>query len=38
MAQAPAKRRKRDQDGKFFLYVFFHSVWSAVFSLFDDND
>lgn len=38
MAQAPARRKNRDQEGKFFLYVFFHSVWSAVFSMFDDND
>ncbi|AMO43102.1 hypothetical protein R1080702_093 [Cyanophage S-RIM32] len=38
MAQAPAKRRKdRDQDSKFFLYVAFHSVLTAVFGLFKDD-
>ena len=37
MAQAPARRKSRDQDNKFFLYVFFHSVWTAIFSVFDDD-
>jgi hypothetical protein len=37
MTRAPAKKRNRDQEGKFFLYVFFHSVWSSVFSIFDEE-
>lgn len=38
MAQASVKRRKnRDQDSKFFLYVAFHSALTAVFGLFKDD-
>lgn len=34
-----AKRRKnRDTEGKFFLYVAFHSVFSAITNLFKDDD
>ena len=31
------KRKNRDQEGKFFLYVIFHSVFSAIVNLFNDD-
>ena len=30
------KRVKKDASDQFFLYVAFHSAWTAVMSLFDD--
>ena len=34
-----ARRKKsRDAEGKFFLYVFFFHLWSGVVNLFSDND
>lgn len=32
-----SKRKRRDQEGKFFLYVAFHSMFSAIANLFDDD-
>ena len=38
MAVASRKRNKsRDTDGKFFLYVAFHSVFTAIANLFTDD-
>jgi hypothetical protein len=34
-----AKRRKsKDAEGKFFLYVFFFHFWSGIVGLFTDGD
>jgi len=30
------KRQNKDAEGKFFLYVAFHSAWTAVMNFFDD--
>ena len=38
MAVASRKRKKSsDTDGKFFLYVAFHSVFTAIANLFTDD-
>ena len=31
------RRKKRDTDKTFFLYVFFHSIWSSVFKIFEED-
>ena len=34
-----ARRRKsRDTEGKFFLYVFFYHLYSGILNLFTDDD
>lgn len=30
------KRQNRDAEGKFFLYVAFHSAWTAVMNFLND--
>jgi len=38
MTVASRRRKKsRDNDGKFFLYVAFHSVFTAIANLFTDD-
>ena len=32
------RKKSRDAEGKFFLYVFFFHLWSGVVNLFSDND
>ena len=32
------KRKSRDAEGKFFLYVFFFHLYSGFLSLFKDDD
>jgi len=32
-----AVRRNKDADGKFFLYVVFHSVFTAIANMFTDD-
>ncbi|QBQ75043.1 hypothetical protein RW110999_165 [Cyanophage S-RIM4] len=32
------RRKDRDAEGKFFLYVAFHSVFTAIANLFKDDD
>ncbi|QIN97299.1 hypothetical protein [Synechococcus phage S-H25] len=32
------RRKSRDAEGKFFLYVFFYHLWSGVIGLFKDGD
>jgi hypothetical protein len=32
------RKRDRDADGKFFLYVAFHSIFTAIANLFNDDD
>jgi hypothetical protein len=37
MAQSTYKtRQKKDAQNTFFLYVFFHSIWTGIFKLFED--
>jgi len=37
MAQSTYKKQvKKEATETFFLYVFFHSIWSAVFKFFED--
>ena len=31
-------KKSRDAEGKFFLYVAFHSVFTAIANLFKDDD
>jgi hypothetical protein len=31
------RKDKKDAEKTFFLYVFFHSIWTSVFSIFDDD-
>jgi hypothetical protein len=33
-----SRRRTRDAEGKFFLYVFFFHFWSGIVNLFSDGD
>ena len=28
---------KKEADKQFFLYVFFHSMWTAAFNMFNDD-
>ena len=32
------RRKSRDTEGKFFLYVFFFHLYSGILNLFTDND
>ena len=32
------RRKDRDTEGKFFLYVFFFHLWSGIVNLFTDGD
>ena len=37
MAQTPAKRKaQKDASDTFFLYVFFHAIWTGIFKIFED--
>ena len=37
MAQTTYKKQmKKEASQTFFLYVFFHSIWTSIFKLFDD--
>jgi hypothetical protein len=37
MAQSTYKKRQRKEaTDTFFLYVFFHSIWTGFFKLFED--
>ena len=37
MAQSTYKRQqKKEARDTFFLYVFFHSIWSGIMNMFDD--
>ena len=37
MAQATYKKQmKKEASQQFFLYVFFHSIWTSIFKMFDD--
>ena len=37
MAQSTYKKRaKKEATETFFLYVFFHSIWSGIFKFFED--
>ena len=37
MAQSTYKKQqKKEARDTFFLYVFFHSIWSGVMNMFDD--
>jgi len=38
MTSATRRKKSRDAEGKFFLYVAFHSVFSAIANLFQDDD
>jgi hypothetical protein len=38
MTTSVKRRKNRDAEGKFFLYVAFHSVFSAIANLFKDDD
>jgi hypothetical protein len=38
MTSATRKRKSRDAEGKFFLYVFFFHLWSGIIGLFTDGD
>ena len=39
MATTPARkdRVKKEATETFFLYVFFHSIWTSIFNLFNDD-
>tara|TARA_B100002019_G_scaffold120982_1_gene103936 strand:- start:859 stop:975 length:117 start_codon:yes stop_codon:yes gene_type:complete len=38
MAQSTHKKRvNKEADKQFFLYVFFHSMWTAILNLFTDD-
>jgi len=37
MATSPYKKKqKKEATETFFLYVFFHSIWTGIFKLFED--
>ena len=37
MAQSAYKKQvKKEARDTFFLYVFFHSIWSGIFKIFED--
>ena len=37
MAQTAYKKQaKKEATEPFFLYVFFHSIWSGIFKMFED--
>jgi len=37
MATSPYKKQqKKEATETFFLYVFFHSIWTGIFKLFED--
>jgi len=37
MAQTTYKKQaKKEATETFFLYVFFHSIWTSIFKLFED--
>jgi len=37
MATSPYKKQaKKEATETFFLYVFFHSIWTGIFNLFED--
>ena len=37
MAQTTYKKQvKKEAQNTFFLYVFFHSIWTGIFKLFED--
>jgi len=37
MAQSTYKNRQnKEAQNTFFLYVFFHSIWSGIFKMFED--
>ena len=37
MAQSTYKKRaKKEATETFFLYVFFHSIWTGIFKFFED--
>ena len=37
MAQSTHKRKaNKEASETFFLYVFFHSIWSGIFKIFED--
>jgi len=37
MSQATYKKQaKKEATETFFLYVFFHSIWSGIFKMFED--
>ena len=38
MTTSVKRRKNRDADEKFFLYVAFHSVFTAIANLFKDDD
>jgi len=38
MTNTARRRKSKDTDGKFFLYVAFHSVFTAIANLFRDDD
>ena len=33
-----SRRKNKDAEGKFFLYVFFFHLYSGILNLFKDND
>ena len=33
----PSNLAKREAGRQFFLYVFFHSVWTSILSVFDND-
>lgn len=38
MTSFAKKRKNRDVDERFFLYVAFHSIFTSIVNLFKDND
>ena len=32
------RKKNRDTEGKFFLYVFFYHLYSGIWNFFTDND
>jgi len=37
MATSPYKKQqKKEATETFFLYVFFHSIWTGIFKIFED--
>jgi len=39
MAQSTYKKRaKKEATETFFLYVFFHSIWTGIINIFNDDD
>jgi len=38
MTNTARRKKERDLEGKFFLYVFFFHMWSGLVNLFRDDD